>query len=1007
MFSKANKGVNMKCKNGLKQFVILGLVLTGLMGCKVKKEIITQPGPVFPVEEYQELIRQGDVYFSQMHLYGWRKAEEFYSKAYEMKPTPELRDKRFLTLCLAIIREKQEKIVNPEYYERIQALGDFSKTQKQQYLFDIVQHYRSLPVIRKDERWIRAKEKKQVDASLFDFENSPLDIYLYLYCLNYYTYRLAAYNESAIQLLKQYKIFELMKKYSMSPLFMHSNFQSISKREQEVEERFPGFAEFLVYKANKLFSARKLRQAHKYYQKALDLIPDYPNAINGIANIYYFTINDYNQAITYYQRTLDLDRSNPVALFGKGVSLHHLEKYQQSNEVLDFMLANCEMYHGQAYYYKAYNWYHLEDPDKSRELIDRAKSLLPYSGEVNFLSGLLYYNRGKLKEAREDFIRTLYDKEYSPCYPLYYLGLIKLKKQDWSFLRDFSDSVDCFEKALLNMSKRIEEIDSMDLEAHQKEWMRTRRQLQLEEFKKASKTLIDQMQTIIAKNKDKKKVYDLQRVNAEFNRVKELIARDPDRLNAGDQEGATLLHNAVVKGHEQVVNWLLSKGAHVNIKDNTGYTPLHWAVLVGHIKIAVKLIETGADVNVTSPDGLTPLHDAAYNGRKEIIRLLIHNGAKPDARDDLGKTPLDLAIENKRREVLPLLKPMHMAARNREIARLRELIETYPDLVNARDENGRTPLHEAAIMGHKDIARLLIDSGATVDAGDIDGLMPLELAKQHSRDTMVQLLLASGTPPNNKDILAKQLQEKKAVIWYLGGYGWAIKTRSHFLIFNYRKNIFRLHRAPAVPLLANGQLNPSELKDQNIVVLMINQFLDVHKPGSGFDLLNSVKEIVYISNRHYKEKEKIVVLGPREKKQIGTMEITTIPSTAGGSHLGVMIRVDGLVIFYAGNHGYWEKGQWKAYTGEIDFLRQEMKDSTHIAFLPVPGSSNTMIESQRREFRKGIDYVLEKLHPGAIFPLVTEGEESDAAKVLRDFNANSAVINCPGRRGDRFIYQVN
>ena len=84
-----------------------------------------------------------------------------------------------------------------------------------------------------------------------------------------------------------------------------------------------------------------------------------------------------------------------------------------------------------------------------------------------------------------------------------------------------------------------------------------------------------------------------------------------------------------------------------------------------------------------------------------------------------------------------------------------------------------------------------------------------------------------------------------------------------------------------------------------------------------------------------------------------------------------------------------------------------MTDSAHIAFLPVPGSSNTMIESQRKEFRKGIGYVLEKLHPGAIFPLVTEGEESDAAKVLRDFNANEAVINCPERRGDLFFYQVN
>ena len=150
------------------------------------------------------------------------------------------------------------------------------------------------------------------------------------------------------------------------------------------------------------------------------------------------------------------------------------QKYRESNQVFDFMLANQEMYRGEAYYYKAYNYYHMKEPVKARELIDRAKSLLPLSGEVFFLSGLLYYNQGKLKEAEKDFLRTLYDNQYSPCYPLYYLGLIKLKNQDWSFIKDFSDSIRHFELAVENMSNKLNEIDLMEIEVHQKEWMKKR-----------------------------------------------------------------------------------------------------------------------------------------------------------------------------------------------------------------------------------------------------------------------------------------------------------------------------------------------------------------------------------------------------------------------------------------------------------------------------------------------------------------------------------------------------
>ena len=72
---------------------------------------------------------------------------------------------------------------------------------------------------------------------------------------------------------------------------------------------------------------------------------------------------------------------------------------------------------------------------------------------------------------------------------------------------------------------------------------------------------------------------------------------------------------------------------------------------------------------------------------------------------------------------------MHNAARygHKEIAEL--LIDKGAD-VNAKTESGRNPLHSAAMEGHKEIAELLITKGADVNAKDEDGRTPLDLANK-------------------------------------------------------------------------------------------------------------------------------------------------------------------------------------------------------------------------------------------------------------------------------------
>jgi cytohesin len=117
-------------------------------------------------------------------------------------------------------------------------------------------------------------------------------------------------------------------------------------------------------------------------------------------------------------------------------------------------------------------------------------------------------------------------------------------------------------------------------------------------------------------------------------------------VNAKDDYwyGETPLHYAAGKGHKELVELLIAKGASLRAKALwKGLTPLHEAASNGHREITELLIAKGADVNAKDEGGQTPLHLAAFWGHKEIAAQLIAKGADVNAKTYNGETPLDKA----------------------------------------------------------------------------------------------------------------------------------------------------------------------------------------------------------------------------------------------------------------------------------------------------------------------------------------------------------------------------
>jgi len=83
---------------------------------------------------------------------------------------------------------------------------------------------------------------------------------------------------------------------------------------------------------------------------------------------------------------------------------------------------------------------------------------------------------------------------------------------------------------------------------------------------------------------------------------------------------------------------------------------------------------------------------------------------------------------------------IHDAAKNGDLIKITALLKDDPNLVSSRAGGDITPLHLAAMFGHKDVVLLLLANHAEVNAKTTDGITPLYLAASvGQRDTPLHL----------------------------------------------------------------------------------------------------------------------------------------------------------------------------------------------------------------------------------------------------------------------------
>ena len=124
---------------------------------------------------------------------------------------------------------------------------------------------------------------------------------------------------------------------------------------------------------------------------------------------------------------------------------------------------------------------------------------------------------------------------------------------------------------------------------------------------------------------------------------------DVNILNAKDE---SVLMLAALKGHAQIAEKLVQRGADVN---KTGWAPLHYAASAGNAPIIAMLIENSAYIDAESPNGTTPLMMAAMYGTPQAVKLLLDEGADPTLKNVQGLTALQFAERAVRPDAVEML----------------------------------------------------------------------------------------------------------------------------------------------------------------------------------------------------------------------------------------------------------------------------------------------------------------------------------------------------------------
>ncbi len=273
-----------------------------------------------------------------------------------------------------------------------------------------------------------------------------------------------------------------------------------------------------------------------------------------------------------------------------------------------------------------------------------------------------------------------------------------------------------------------------------------------------------------------------------------LLTEHPEeQLKWKADKGDTFLHNIAESNNIKITKWLFSETNSLNIKEllenllqereaNNHATPLHIACNYNALDVAKIFVEANNNIiNEQDKEGYTPLHYACIRGNHQMVDYLLSQGANQNIANNAGYTPLHVACEHQQVETVRILVQGESSSNTKVdmltpqqasplyLAIIYGCAELIPILIAAKadvnltlhiDEEMISPLRLAIDTAvDPNIAKMLVDAGATVDAiilNDINELDDLDVKKLFSN------VIKPDDSVNTKVIITSTIQPQSS-----------------------------------------------------------------------------------------------------------------------------------------------------------------------------------------------------------------------------------------------------
>ena len=257
---------------------------------------------------------------------------------------------------------------------------------------------------------------------------------------------------------------------------------------------------------------------------------------------------------------------------------------------------------------------------------------------------------------------------------------------------------------------------------------------------------------------------------------------------ASDAGGSKPLHIAAELDRGDMVKTLVVAGVDIESKDNWGRTSFHRAIISKRRDSFDTLLRNGAQIAAVDAKSVSSLHLAAEAGQVDMIETLLAKGAEPWNFDAEGNQPIHSAVcggnifaiealVTQRTDLKPELKTdlnsrtksgqtlLHLACLKTDVGvatyLLTKLVEPNPwatptsGVLQALSQSkikgsSLTPLHYACCTGDFEMALLLLDHNALINAPTPEGATALMMAVEAEDTNIVNLLLERGAKVNAK-----------------------------------------------------------------------------------------------------------------------------------------------------------------------------------------------------------------------------------------------------------------